>query len=494
MKKTLYATLILIAVGLTANAQEARKGIAINNPAIDITGEMLTISMEVAASDLGIKCDGQTILEFAVESTDRRLVLPAIIYTGGERYHYERRRALLSDSYSMEPYEIHKVRKNRTYTTAYRIEIPYYSWMEHASISWREYTHDCSGENLSDSGLLVADLNPAPVYVEPEVWAPNPALFANLVGFLVPRVEDVKDRASMIELPIGFPVNVTEVRPDFGNNRYELSRADSLMTMLQGNELIDIRGVNIKGYASPEGKYSVNERLAKGRSHSFKQYLVNRYPDNAYIRNAHIEWEPEDWEGFGRLVEADNTVAQKQDVLSIVYDKSIGADAKDQMLQNIVWWSQNYKVILKEMYPKLRRIELSVNYTVKNLTDNKARELIYTDPGMLSLDEMFRVARYYEPGSKQYREVYEIAARQYPNDIVANNNAAAALLQEGNAEDALPYLEKTRGNDSSLINYGAYWYISGDLEKATEYFEKAKAAGIEQAEHNLRLISPGSAQ
>jgi len=86
--------------------------------------------------------------------------------------------------------------------------------------------------------------------------------------------------------------------------------------------------------------------------------------------------------------------------------------------------------------------------------------------------------------------VYEIAARQYPNDVIANTNAAAALLQEGNTEGALPYLEKTQSHDASLINYGAYHYIMGDLEQAVEYFTKAKAAGVAQAEHNLKLVAP----
>jgi len=130
-----------------------------------------------------------------------------------------------------------------------------------------------------------------------------------------------------------------------------------------------------------------------------------------------------------------------------------------------------------------------VDYTVHNLSDAQARELLYTNLPMLSLDEIFRVANYYEPGSKQYREVYEIAARQYPDNVIANNNAAAALLQEGEAQAALAYLEKIANRPESLINYGAYYYISEDLDKAIEYFTRAEEAGIEQGAHNLRLVT-----
>ncbi len=491
MKRILY-TLLLACICVTAKAQDTGNGISIGNLKTNITGEKLDIGFDVKASGVDIECDGQLILEFAVENADRRLVMPVVVYSGKQRYLYERRRELLSDSYHVEPYHIYKgVKKNKAYELGYKISVPYYSWMEHAGITFREYTHDCSGDNQSGNGVLVADLNPAPVYVEPEVWKPDASLFPNLVSFLDPEVEEVKARASMISLNIGFPVNVTEVRPSFGNNAHELSRADSLITALQNrNELLDIRGVGICGYASPEGTYANNERLAKGRSQSFKQYLVNNYRSSEYIRDAHTTWVAEDWDGVGRLVQTNDTIAQKQDVLAIVYDNSIAPDRKDVMLQHIVWWSSNYKIILKDLYPKLRRIELKVDYTVHQLSDAQARELLYTNPDMLSLDEIYRVAKYYEHGSRQYREVYEIAAKQYPNDVIANNNAAAALLQEGNAAEALPYLEKTKGSNVSLINYGAYWYIMEDLDKATDYFNLAKAAGIEQAEQNLRLANP----
>ncbi len=491
MKKILY-TLLLLCLCVNTKAQQADKGISVRNFTTNLTGETLDIDFDLIARGLRIKSCGQLVLEFAVENSDRRLVMPAVVYSGRQRYHYEQRRALLSDGYHAEPYHIYKkVRKNKAYKLDYHLSVPYYSWMEHAGITFREYTHDCSGDRVSGRGVLLFDLNPAPVYVEPEIWKPDPSLLPNLVSFLVPEVEEVKARASMISLNIGFPVNVTEVRPSFGNNAYELSRADSLIIALeQRSELLDIRGVSICGYASPEGAYAVNEKLARGRSESFKQYLVNNYHNNPYIRNAQTSWVAEDWEGVGRLVEANNTITQKQDVLAIIYDNTIAPDRKDVMLQLVQWWSYNYKIILKDIYPKLRRIVLRVDYTVHKLDDSKARELLYTNPDMLSLDEIYRVARYYEPGSRQYREVYEIAAKQYPNDVIANNNAAAALLQEGNAAEALPYLEKTKGSNISLINYGAYWYLMEDLDKAIEYFNRAKAAGIAQGEHNLRLAHP----
>lgn len=492
MNKILISALTGVCLALTvcsARAQVLNEGIHINNTGTHIEDENLRIDLEIEATGLHLQCDGQLIVELAIENDERRLVLPVVVYSGTLRYRYERRRGTLSDGYHVAPYHIYKgVRKNRSYQLRYQLTVPYYDWMKHAAITCRQYVHSCAGNRQTTNTILLADLTPTPVPAEPEEWAPNAQLFRHLVSFLVPEVEEVKTRASMLELRIGFPVNVTEVRPDFNNNRHELQRADSLVQGLQNNELIHINGVHIRGYASPEGKYAVNEKLARGRSEGFKQYLIQNYPANTYIRNAYTSWVPEDWEGFGRLVEADDYIQNRAEVLAIVNNRQIAPDTKDRLLQNIVWWSNNYKIILKEMYPKLRRIELKVDYTIAKIEDSKARELLYTHPHLLSLDEIYRVARYYEPGSRQYREVYEIAARQYPNDAITNNNAAAALLQEGNATAALPYLQKIGEHPSALINYGAYYYINGDKEKAEEYFNKAKEAGMEQAVHNLNSI------
>lgn len=351
-------------VMFSGHAQQTREAIVIEDVHVRIEGENLELSFQINASELELNCDGQLKLEFAIEHADRRLVLPAVIYSGTRRYHYEQRRMELSGTYYAEPYKIYRgIRKHGRYELGYVLTIPYYTWMEHASITFREYRHDCSGGHLTDGGVLVSDLNPAPAYVEPEVWAPNKALPANPVSFLVPEVEEVKLRTSIIELNIDFPANVTEVRPEFSNNAYELLRADSLIDMLQRNDLITISGIAIRGYASPEGRYEVNERLARGRSEGFKRYLVNKYPTNTYVRNAITSWVAEDWEGLVKLIEA-SELADNQEVMAVVGDNSMAPDAREQALQQIIRWSYVYKPLLKEMYPKLRRIELRVDYTI----------------------------------------------------------------------------------------------------------------------------------
>lgn len=476
-------TACLLLTTFKANAQH----IEISDQQAAVLDHRMEIDLKIRATELNLGCNGQLKLEFALEGNDTRLILPAVIYTGKSRNLYERRNELLSSQYVLSPYHIeNRVKANKTYSLDYTISIPYYPWMEHATLSMNEYLYNCNGDYQAGSRALIADINPLRESKRSTEWNPLPEVYRKMVCFLVPEVEEVKKRVTMIELHIDYPVNVYEVRPAFGDNAIELLQADKLMRSVTENELISIQALKITGYASPEGPYENNERLAHNRAEGFKRYLVNKY--NSNTNEAYIHWVAEDWSGLRSLVIA-SSLPKQNEILSIIDDNRLNPDAKNKALQAIHPWSEVYKVILKELYPKLRRIELKVDYTVSQVNTNRARELLHTQPELLSLDEMYRVAKLYEPGSPEYLDVYRTAANQYPNDPIANNNAAAALMMAGDTEEAKYYMEKIEKSvHCSCINLGAYYYINGDLSKAEHYFRLAKETGLKQAEQNLRLL------
>lgn len=462
------------------SAQPLPRGIFIEDITTELSNGMLDIHFTMKASGLRIPDNDQLILSFAVENDNRRMILPPVVYSGGKRYRYERRRTILSGSFEGEAYAIYRrVRRSRNYRTNYTLTIPFDRWMQTAGL-----TYHALGDTDMGGGVLLANV----VLTQSDQWAPDSLLFPRLVSFLIPGTTE-KTGVSTLELHIGYPRGATDVRPDFGENRKELARVDSLVRRLLDNDMIRIDRVNIRGYASPDGSYAANEKTSRERSESFKRYLTRTYPNNSPIQGAVTSWVAEDWGTLARLIEADNKVAQKQDVLAIVRDPSIDSDTKERMLQSIVWWSQNYGILLYELYPKLRRIELELAYTIHRLDGAQVEKVLHSDPDMLSLEEIYRVAALHEPGSYGYREAYRIAARQYPDDVIACNNMAAMLLQEGNADAAWPYLQKIGESPYTYINFGAYYYVKGNKEKAVEYFEKAKQAGNPQGEYNLSLVN-----
>jgi hypothetical protein len=310
-------------------------------------------------------------------------------------------------------------------------------------------------------------------------------ILAGMVQFIQPRTEDFKMRFSRSSFSIDYPLAKTYIFPGHGNNAAELHKIDLLVRSILTDTLVTVDAVYVTGYSSPDGSYTLNETLSRRRSEGFREYLKTNYP----LKNipVHIGWIAEDWDGFGRLVEASGNIMGKQGVLDIIHDPNMHPDTKDARLRQV---PGNYRIILQELYPQLRRTELRFDYVARPLNDREARALLYSRPELLSLEEMMRVSSFYEPGSKQYREVFEIAAKHFPGNAVANNNAAAAALMDGDARAAEFYLQKqeTAGDERLLVNHGVLSYITGDAVKAGEYFMEAHRNGASKGYSNLRLI------
>ena len=146
-----------------------------------------------------------------------------------------------------------------------------------------------------------------------------------------------------------------------------------------------------------------------------------------------------------------------------------------------------YKDMLRRFFPKLRRIEIVVEYRIRKLNDSEIAEMIYTHPDLMSLEEIYAVARYYRPGTDQYREVYEIAAFHFPDDVIANVNAASAVMLTGDRESAWNYLRKAEADPRSWNNMGVLTLMEGDPEGAAVWFRKAVGVEPRKARQNLEI-------
>lgn len=488
--KTKYITTILLlwVFTLTTTGTAYAQVVEISGLEYAHTGNTFNISMRIETGNLDVSCGGGYRLEIAVEQGGTRLLLPEVLYLSRTRNLYEQRRELLSAVYAPQPYAVfEKVKKNSTYTTEYNVSVPGYDWMRQANITYRCYQYGCRGNLLVQSGNLIETAKPAPVQQEVE-WMAKPAVYRVMTQFLNPEVEEVKSRTEMLRLNLEFPVNDYTIRPEHANNRHELAKVERLMTTILDERLMSVRSLHITGYASPEGKFTHNEFLAKNRSQAFERYIRAGYKLGTIpVRTS---WVAEDWEGLIQAFDSIGNEMPHRDRLlqTITQNSHREPDAREWMLK-VIDNRVPYTYLLKNIYPTLRRIELDVDYVVTNFSDTDARELIFTRPELLSLNEIFRVARLYDEGSETYNRVYRVATEQYPNNVIANNNMAAALLRAGDAAAAYPYLQKIADDPRATVNIGVYYYIAGDPGLAAEYFRKAAAAGIEKGADNLKLIN-----
>ena len=305
-----------------------------------------------------------------------------------------------------------------------------------------------------------------------------------MVSFLTPDLTGSdKHHTESAILYIDYPLGKDDIYPDYKDNRKEIDKIDRILSPLSNNRFSTFERIQVRGYSSPDGPYGENERLAQARSRLFVGYIRDAY--DLPRHRIEVSSVAEDWEGLKELLQ--QTQPPYADaVLRIIRKYGIFNDREKQLMD--LQGGMPYKDMLRRFFPKLRRIEVVVQYDVREVNGAEASELIYTHPDLLSLDEMYAVARYYRPGSDQYREVYEVAAYHFPNDVVANVNAASAVMLTGDLISAWNYLSKVEADPRAWNNIGVLNLMEGNPEGAAIWFRKAVGVEPRKARANLQLV------
>lgn len=153
-----------------------------------------------------------------------------------------------------------------------------------------------------------------------------------------------------------FGVNRTDIDRTTGSNATELDAIVARLDSIRDGLDMQIVSVQFTGYASPEGSYRNNDRLAADRTAALRDEIrrAGSLPDSV-ITVSHVA---EDWEGLRKAV-AQSDLADRDAIISII-DSDIDADAKEAAIKRRrPSWSR----IASEMLPPLRRTEYMIEYS-----------------------------------------------------------------------------------------------------------------------------------
>lgn len=306
-----------------------------------------------------------------------------------------------------------------------------------------------------------------------------------MVSFLQPDVK-AKEKQHILSavLYIDYPLGKDDVYPEYKNNRREIDKVDAIMHPLLTDGFSSLRAIRIRGYSSPDGDYRNNEKLAAARSRLFASYVQEAYKMPRRLFD--VSSVAEDWEGLTELLDRDQPPYYRE-ALGVISRYGIFSGREKHLME--LQGGAPYKDMLRHYFPRLRRIEIVVDYDIRGIEAGEASELIYTNPGVLSLPEMYQVARHFRPGTSQYCEVYEIAAFHFPDDVVANVNAASAAILSGDLLSAWNYLRKVDTDPRAWNNMGVLTLMKGDAAGAAAWFRKAVGVEPQKARSNLQLVT-----
>ena len=471
MRRLLY---ILIGVAAFASSPAygqktdgSMPGISVDNLRMSRSGDALTVSMDIDMSQLDVESNRAVILTPWVAAQGDSIELPSVgVYGRGRYYHYLRENGEGMITGSSET--VIRASKKPD-VQVYSATVGYEPWMEGASLTLRRQDYGCCGNVLAEGGMpLLADFCSVykPVFV-----------------YVRPKAEAVKMRALSGSAYVNFPVNRTEIRPSYMDNVRELGKITGTIDSVKADADITIKALSIKGYASPEGTYAANERLAKGRTAALKQYVMNLYKfDDGFIKT---DYEPENWEGLRRYVGQSN-LENREGILKIM-DSDLTPDAMEAKIKAA--YPADYRFLLDNCYPSLRRSDYRVEYVIRTYSDpEEIKRVMRTQPQKLSLAEFYVAAQSMESGSREFDEAFETAVRMYPDDETANLNAANSAMKRGDMKGASRYLDKAGQSAEAVYARGICAGLQGDYDKARQLLTQAQASGLPEAADELRRI------
>lgn len=107
----------------------------------------------------------------------------------------------------------------------------------------------------------------------------------------------------------------------------------------------------------------------------------------------------------------------------------------------------------------------------------------------MELDEIYQNAMSYPRGSKAFCDLLISAVQVYKQSPVANFNAASAALVQDDFSAADKFLQRVNSSWPEYANtIGIYEVLRGNYDAARKRFQRAAAAGVSEAVHNLEEL------
>ncbi|MGX8695210.1 MAG: tetratricopeptide repeat protein [Prevotella sp.] len=260
----------------------------------------------------------------------------------------------------------------------------------------------------------------------------------------------------------------------------------------QEGKLLD--GIEVSAYASPDGGFQINDRLAGKRQDVTTNYVQQLMKKAKAEGDVDAKYTAEDWDGFQELVAASNI--QDKDVILRVLSMYKDPEEREQQIRAL---SSAFRELADGILPQLRRARMIINYQLVGRDDDQIKQQYQDDAKQLSVEEMLYGATLFDDNLNKMEEVYKKTTEIYPTDARAFNNVAMMEYAKGNYSEAANWLEKAQRAKKDLpetfANLGLLALQQGNIQQAEEYISKATDAhGLAEVLGNLHLAQGKYAQ
>ena len=275
---------------------------------------------------------------------------------------------------------------------------------------------------------------------------------------------------------IKFLINQANVRKGETESQ-QIADFNTALANAQGNDRLEIQEVNIKSYASPDGKFDFNEKLAQKREDNTRKYLNKSFKDNKIEEFGELtaDFTAEDWEGFQELVSASNI--QDKDLILSVLSMYSDPEQREQEIRNL---SSVFEQLADEILPQLRRSRLTASINVIGKSDEEIMAAFESDPSSLTVEELLYCGTLTDDNAKRI-EIYTACTKNYPNDYRGYNNLGMCQYVAGDYNAAKSNFNKAANlapsNAETKMNQALCDIVDGNYDAANQ--KLGAAGGVE---------------
>ena len=300
-------------------------------------------------------------------------------------------------------------------------------------------------------------------------------------------------KAKKQEANIKFLINQANLRKSELKNNSVGGFVKLLKEINKDREGLNLQNVEIQAYASPEGGFKFNDKLANKRQNVSEKYVRKEMKSAGVEGNLDAHYTAQDWEGFQQLVQASNI--QDKDVILRVLSMYKDPQEREQQIRNM---SEGFRELADAILPELRRSRLIIHYETIGRNDEQIKAQYNEDAAKLSADELLYYATLEEDAAKK-EEIYAKTAQLYTNDYRPLNNQAVMAFNRGDEAKAKELLAQaiTKSNNAAEANatLGLIALKNGNVAEAENLIAKAADANaLNEALGNLSIAKGNYAQ
>ncbi len=245
--------------------------------------------------------------------------------------------------------------------------------------------------------------------------------------------------------------------------------------------------VEVSAYASPDGGFSYNERLAAQREKNTSKYLEGEMSKRNIDTDVYAHYTAQDWEGFRQLVSASNL--QDKELILRVLQMYPDTETREREIKNI---SYVFEDLAETILPQLRRSRLIANIEIIGKSDEEIMAAWNNNPKALTVEELLYGSTLTSDDAVKQR-IYQYATANFSNDYRGWNNLGTMFFKQGDYAKAAQSFDRAAQVNPSApevnMNKALLAILENDLNKANELLGKSAGAdGLDSAMGLLSLL------